>query len=110
MNSVLQTHTIMMTSSNGKNFRVTDFCAGYSPVTGEFPAQMPVTRSFDIFFDFAWTNSWANKGDAVDLRRYRVYYDVIVMSEVLPDDNHDFPGYLINAHDYCIDLIQGRGV
>ena len=26
-------------------------CAGKSPVTGEFPTQMPVTRSFDIFFD-----------------------------------------------------------
>ena len=26
-------------------------CAGNSPVTGEFPAQKPVTRSFDIFFD-----------------------------------------------------------
>ena len=26
-------------------------CAGNSPVTGEFTAQMPVTRSFDIFFD-----------------------------------------------------------
>ena len=24
---------------------------GNSPVTGEFPAQRPVTRSFDIFFD-----------------------------------------------------------
>ena len=27
------------------------FCAGNSPVTGEFPAQRPVTRSFDTFFD-----------------------------------------------------------
>ena len=26
-------------------------CAGNSPVTGEFPAQWTVTRSFDIFFD-----------------------------------------------------------
>ena len=26
-------------------------CAGNSPVTGEFPAQRPVTRSFDFFFD-----------------------------------------------------------
>ena len=26
-------------------------CAGISPVTGEFPAQRQVTRSFDIFFD-----------------------------------------------------------
>ena len=27
------------------------FCAGNSPVIGEFPAQRPVTRSFDIFID-----------------------------------------------------------
>ena len=26
-------------------------CAGNSPVSGEFAAQRPVTRSFDIFFD-----------------------------------------------------------
>ena len=26
-------------------------CAGNSPVFGEFPAQRPVTRSFDVFFD-----------------------------------------------------------
>ena len=26
-------------------------CMGNSPVTGEFPAQRPVTRSFDAFFD-----------------------------------------------------------
>ena len=26
-------------------------CAGYSPVSSEIPAQRPVTRSFDVFFD-----------------------------------------------------------
>ena len=26
-------------------------CAGNSPVTGEFPAQGPVTWSFDVFYD-----------------------------------------------------------
>ena len=26
-------------------------CAGNSPVSSEFPAQRPVTRSFDVFFD-----------------------------------------------------------
>ena len=26
-------------------------CAGNSPVIGELPAQRPVTRSFDVFFD-----------------------------------------------------------
>ena len=44
----------MMTSSNGNIFRVTRLlalCVGKSPVTGEFPAQRPVTRSFDVFFD-----------------------------------------------------------
>ena len=25
------------------------FCAGNSPITGEFPAQRPVTRNFDVF-------------------------------------------------------------
>ena len=26
-------------------------CTGNSPVAGDFPAQRPVTRNFDIFFD-----------------------------------------------------------
>ena len=42
-----------MTSSNGNIFRVQvlALCVGISPVPGEFPAQRPVTRSFDVFFD-----------------------------------------------------------
>ena len=32
-----------------------------------------------FFFIYAWTNSWANDGDAGELRRHLVYYDVIVM-------------------------------
>ena len=32
-------------------------CAGNLPVTGEFPAQRPVTRSFDVFFDLR-LNKW----------------------------------------------------
>ena len=42
---------VMMTSSNGNIFRLPAICAGNSPLTGEFPAQRPVTRSFDVFFD-----------------------------------------------------------
>ena len=35
-----------------KNFyALLALCAGNSPVTGEFPTQRPVTRSFDVFFD-----------------------------------------------------------
>ena len=50
----------MMTSSNGNIFRVTTLCAGNSPVAGEFPAQRPVTRSFDVFFDLP-RNKWLSK-------------------------------------------------
>ena len=42
----------MMTLSNGNIFRALPApCEGKSPVTGEFPSQRAVTRSFDIFFD-----------------------------------------------------------
>ena len=41
----------MTTSSNGNIFCVTGPFVGNSPVTGEFPSQRPVTRSFDVLFD-----------------------------------------------------------
>ena len=56
------------------------FCAGSSTITDEVPAQRPVTRSFDFFFDLRLKHSWANDGDAGDLRRHRTHYDVIVMN------------------------------
>ena len=41
-----------MTSSNGHIFRVTDHLFGeVTGPPGDFPAQRPVTRSFDVFFD-----------------------------------------------------------
>ena len=54
-------------------------CAGNSPVPGEFPAQRPVTRSFDFFFICARINGWVNNGKAGDLRRNHAHYDVTVM-------------------------------
>ena len=45
---VKKSKKFMMTSSIGNIFRVTGHLL---PVTGEFPAQRPVTRSFDVFFD-----------------------------------------------------------
>ena len=41
----------MMTSSIGNIFRVTGPLCGEFTVPVEFPAQRPVTRSFDVFFD-----------------------------------------------------------
>ena len=52
VNNALSQHVVrcvyMMTSSNGNIFRVTGHL---SLVTGEIPAEKPVTRSFDVFFD-----------------------------------------------------------
>ena len=56
-----------MTSSNGIIFRVTG------------PLERPVTRDFDVFLIWGWTNGWANTRDAGDLIRHRAHYGVIVM-------------------------------
>ena len=54
-------------------------CAGNSPVTGEFPTQRPVTRSFDVVLICTWINDGVNNREAGDLRRHRVHYDVTVL-------------------------------
>ena len=43
--------TNMMTSSNDIFSALLAICEGNSSVTSESPAQRPVTRSFDVFFD-----------------------------------------------------------
>ena len=58
------------------------FCAGNSPVAGEFPTQRPVMPSFDVFFDLHPNKWWANNGDAGDLRRHLAHYDVIVRDKL----------------------------
>ena len=53
-----------------------------SPVTGEFPAQRPVTRSFDGFFDLRLNEHFSkqlNISEGGDLSCHRVHYDAIVM-------------------------------
>ena len=50
--------------------------AGNSPVTGEFSAQRPVTRSFDVFCDLRQYKQLRKAGD---LRCHHAHYDVIVM-------------------------------
>ena len=67
-------------SHDGNNFRVT------GPLCWEFTGHrwMPITKVSDAelwcFFVSAWINSWVNNHDAVDLRRHRTRYDVIVMN------------------------------
>ena len=54
-------------------------CAGNSPVTGEFPAQRPVMRNFDVSLIYVRINGWLNNREAGDFRRHRAHYDAIVM-------------------------------
>ena len=73
-------------------------CAGISPVTGEFPAQRPVTQSFYVFFDLRLNKrlskqSWgwwfeklwlplgrhcsgSTRDDMVKIDRYQISLDV----------------------------------
>ena len=59
-------------------------CAGNSPVPGEFHAQRPVTRSFDVFFDLrpskqlskqSW--GWWSETPSSSLWRHRNDYEAI---------------------------------
>ena len=54
-----------------------DLCAGYSLVTGEFPSQRPVTRSFDVVFglplnkrlskqSWDWCSLWRHSNGAME--------------------------------------------
>ena len=55
-------------------------CAGNSPVTGEFPAHIGQwCRALMFSLMCTWINSWANNGEAGDLRLHRAHYYVTVV-------------------------------
>ena len=83
--SVVQT-IFMMTSSNGSIFRITVHLCGNSPITGEFTAQRPVTRSFEVFFDLGLNKRVSNNREAGDLRPQWAHYDATVMLRMLVMD------------------------
>ena len=62
-------------------------CAGNSPVSGEFSAQRPVTRSFDVFFDLCPNKQLSKQmvrlviWDAIVCLSFFVYhYSDVIMS------------------------------
>ena len=66
----------MVTSSNGTIFRVTGHFSG--EFTGPQKGQWRGALMFSLIC--VWINDWVNNLEAGDLRRYRAYYDVTVMS------------------------------
>ena len=80
-------------------------CAGNSPVPGEFPAQRPVTRSFDVFFDLRLKNGWVKNRVVGDFRRYRAHYDAIVMDTTKHNkaQRNRIPIYAFIVHPITLD-------
>ena len=82
---------IMMTSSNGKISALLSLCVGNSPVSGEFPAQRPVTQSFDVFFDLCLIKRLSKHSRGWWFETLSRPYDVIVMSYVCLSANEAIP-------------------
>ena len=60
-----------------------DLCAGNSPVTGEFPSQRPMMRTFDVLFDLRLNKWLSSNQDAGESRHHRAHYDVTVMMHTI---------------------------
>ena len=60
-------------------FALLALCAKNSPVTGEFPPQRPVTRSFDVFFYLHQIKRLSEQSWGWWLRRHRAQYDDNIM-------------------------------
>ena len=83
-------------------------CAGYSPVTGEFPSQMQVTRSFDVLFDLHLNKQLGKQSWGWWLGRHRAHYAVIVtefLMQTMRGIGH--LGYTIHEFTTSQKLISG---
>ena len=70
----------MMTSSNGNISALLAILRGIhrSPLNSPHKGQWRGASIFSLMC--VWINSWVNNHEAGDLRRYRVHYDIIVMT------------------------------
>ena len=57
-------------------------CAVNSPIAGEFPAQRPVTRSFDVFVDLLVNKRLSKQSWGWWFETPRAHYDVTLMSNL----------------------------
>ena len=54
-------------------------CAGNSPITGEFPSERPVMRSFDVLFSLRLNKRLSKQSRRRWFETHGFHYDVIVM-------------------------------
>ena len=81
------THFIFMMTSSTFSASLALY-EGNPPVTGGFPSQRPMIRSFDIFFDVCLNKRLSKFRDAGDLKRHRAQYDVIVKFAIYMHSSH----------------------
>ena len=82
---------------------------GNPPVTGGFPSQRPVTRSFDVFFDLPWTNGWVNNRNADDLRHHSTHYDA-TLTNIWPFRIRIPCAIVCRGCDCCLHVIWNDGM
>ena len=72
-------------------FTLLALCEGNPPVTGGFPSQRSVLRSFEFSLIWAWTNGLTNNGDTGELGSHPTHYDVTV-TKMQYGDQHELNG------------------
>ena len=103
-----------MTSSNGSIFRVNGPLCGISPVTGEFPSQWPVTRSFDCFCDLRLnskqlTRRWFETASRSLWRHCNVSLAYVAHEEVLvTDDINQYIYIYSGSHCWHVPFCYGK--
>ena len=65
-------------------------CYGNSPVTGEFPSQMPTSGALIFSLVCAWTNGWLKNWNAGDLRRHRAHL-LMIWKRSMPLHHYSVP-------------------
>ena len=81
------------------------FCAGNSPVPGEFPHKGQCRGALMFSLICAWTNRQVNNREAGDLRRHQAHYDVSVMY----DDRRWLPALCcITKHHWSIKYTESH--
>ena len=93
-------------------FALLAFCAGNSPVIGEFPAQRPVTLRFDAFFDLCLNKRlskswgwWFETPSHPSWRHCNAKKTVCITFNILNKKSVYINQYMINNLRYCYSLV-----
>ena len=96
----------MITSSKWKHF-LRYFVMGFNRSTVDSRLKGQWRGALMLSLIFAWTNSWANNRDAVDLRRHRAHYYVTVMVCRCPSIHFQLAQCWLSSLKYLLPSLSG---